>query len=129
MIRIKRAYEPATETDGARFLVDHLWPRGVKKETLKLQAWLKAVSPSPELRNWFAHDPARWLEFNRRYSSELDQKPNDLQPLLQAARHEDVTLVFAARDTEHNNAVVLKSYLEERIGAKPRRTTKTFAAG
>ena len=115
MIRVKRAYESPAATDGVRFLVDHLWPRGLKKEKLKVKSWIKDVSPSNELRNWFGHDPAKWEEFQRRYSVELDQKPETWEPLLQAVREGDVTLVFSARDEEHNNAVALKSYLENRL--------------
>ncbi len=115
MIRVKRAYEAATNGDGRRFLVDHLWPRGVKKEALKVEDWIKAVSPSDGLRKWFGHEPAKWKEFQRRYSSELDEKTEIWEPLAEAARAGDITLVFGARDTEHNNAVALKDYLEKRL--------------
>jgi uncharacterized protein YeaO (DUF488 family) len=114
MIRLKRAYDKPASSDGARFLVDHLWPRGLKKSGLRLQDWVKEVAPSTELRKWFAHDPAKWKEFQRRYFSELNKKSEALQPLSQAAYDGDVTLVFAARDLEHNNAVALKTYLEGR---------------
>lgn len=115
MIYIKRAYEPRTAHDGARFLVDRLWPRGVKKEALHLEGWLKEVAPSDGLRTWFAHDPKKWEEFQRRYGSELDGKPETWQPLLDAARAGTVTLIFGARDPEHNNASALKSYLETKL--------------
>ncbi len=118
MIKIKRVYEAPAASDGARFLVDHLWPRGLKKEAVKLDLWLKDVSPSNKLRNWFGHDPAKWKEFQRRYLAELDQQPQTWQPLLQAAQAGDITLVFSARDTEHNNAVALKDYLEKRLKTK-----------
>ena len=111
MIQVKRAYEPPARNDGHRFLVDHLWPRGIKKGTLKVEGWVKAVSPSNELRRWFRHDPAKWKEFQRRYASELDKKPASWKPLLQAAKAGDVTLVFGARDEEHNDAVVLREIL------------------
>ena len=114
MIRLKRAYDKPTSSDGPRFLVDHLWPRGLKKSGLQLKNWVKEVAPSTELRKWFAHDPAKWKEFQRRYFSELNEKREALQPLSKAAHDGDVTLVFAARDLEHNNAVALKSYLEGR---------------
>ena len=114
MIRLKRAYDKPASSDGPRFLVDHLWPRGLKKSGLRLQDWVKEVAPSTELRKWFAHDPAKWKEFQRRYFSELNKKPEAWQPLSQAAHDGDVTLVFAARDLEHNNAVALKNYLEGR---------------
>jgi len=117
MIRVKRAYDAPAASDGARFLVDRLWPRGVKKESLKVQDWLRAISPSNELRTQFGHEPDKWKEFQRRYFAELDKTPQALQPLLEAAREGDVTLVFSARDTEHNNAVALKSYLEARLTA------------
>ncbi len=118
MIRVKRVYEKPGANDGTRFLVDHLWPRGLKKEAVKVKLWLKEVSPSNELRRWFGHEPARWKEFQRRYAAELDQKPETWQPLLQAAREGDITLVFGARDTEHNNAVALQTYLDKRLTAK-----------
>jgi uncharacterized protein YeaO (DUF488 family) len=115
MIRAKRVYEASAVSDGRRFLVDHLWPRGLKKAEVKVKSWIKAVSPSNELRHWFGHEPAKWKEFQRRYFTELDQHPEAWQPLLEAARKDDVTLVFSARDEEHNNAVALKDYLERRL--------------
>lgn len=118
MIQIKRAYEDAAPGDGERFLVDHLWPRGLKKEAVKVKAWVKDVSPTTELRKWFGHDPAKWKEFERRYFAELDKEPEAWQPLLDAASRGKITLVFSARDEEHNNAVALKSYLEKRLKSK-----------
>ena len=120
MIRVKRVYNSPGKADGARFLVDHLWPRGLTKEEVKVKGWIKAVSPSNELRQWFGHDPAKWKEFQRRYFVELDKKPETWEPLLEAAREGDITLVFSARDEEHNNAVALKNYLEKRLNAKPK---------
>src|SRR5262245_16409816 len=120
MIQIKRAYEPATAEDGARFLVDRLWPRGLTKEALELEGWLKDLAPSDQLRRWFNHDPAKWDEFQRRYFAELDEMPNAVQAFLDAARHRDVTLVFGARDTEHNHAVALKNYLSRRQRGRSR---------
>jgi len=111
MIRLKRAYDPASKDDGVRFLVERLWPRGVKKGALRLDAWLKDVAPSTELRQWFSHDPAKWIEFQRRYSAELDAKPEVLEPILNAARRGRVTLVYSSHDTERNNAVALRTYL------------------
>ncbi len=129
MIKLKRAYEKPAPADGSRFLVDHLWPRGLKKETLKLSNWVKAVSPSNELRNWFGHDPAKWDEFQRRYFAELDRKPETWEPLLEAARTGDVTLVFCARDTEHNYGVALKHYLEKQLpGSRVRKRPRTATA-
>ena len=115
MVRVKRVYEPPESADGVRFLVERLWPRGMKKESLQMQAWLKEVAPSDALRRWFGHDPAKWDEFRRRYFAELDGKPDALQPILEAAGHGKVTLLYSAHDTEHNNAVALKSYLERRL--------------
>lgn len=129
MIRVKRVYEPVTSSDGARFLVDHLWPRGLKKETAHLDGWLRQVSPSNELRKWFGHEPAKWKEFQARYFAELNNKPEAWQPLLQAAKAGPTTLVFGARDQEHNNAVALKSYLERHLKTKlPRRQQHLKAA-
>ena len=108
-------YERAQASDGTRFLVDRLWPRGIKKEELKMETWLKDVAPSPELRKWFAHDPARWQEFQKRYRAELKANPDSWQPLLDAARRGDVTLLYSARDTEHNSAVLLQEFLEDHL--------------
>ena len=117
MIQTKRVYEPAAKTDGRRLLVERLWPRGVKKEALALAGWCKEVAPSHELRKWFNHDPAKWKEFQRRYRAELDANPEIWQPLLEAAKAGNLTLLFSAHDTEHNNAVVLKKLLEECLKA------------
>ncbi len=115
MINIKRVYEPASRKDGQRFLIDRLWPRGIKKEELKAKAWIKEVAPSNELRKWFHHDPDKWCEFNRRYFDELDKKPETWTPLLQAARDGDVTLLYSAKDEERNDAVTLRAYLEQKL--------------
>jgi uncharacterized protein YeaO (DUF488 family) len=115
MIQIKRAYEPPGKDDGQRFLVDRLWPRGVKKENLQVEAWVKDVAPSSELRQWFQHDPAKWDEFRQRYFRELEKHPEAWQPLLARARRGRVTLVYSAHDTEHNDAVALKEFLERKI--------------
>ena len=96
---------------GCAFLVDRLWPRGVRKEDLPVEGWLREVAPSSELRRWFGHDPARWEEFARRYAAELDARPQEWAPLLAAAERDDVLLVFAAHDQVHNNAVALRDYL------------------
>lgn len=113
MIKIKRAYDPPARGDGKRFLVDRLWVRGMTKEKLQLDAWLKEVAPSDTLRKQVHHDPARWDEFQRRYFAELDAHPAAWQPILRAAQRGNVTLIYGARDTEHNNAVALKAYLEK----------------
>jgi uncharacterized protein YeaO (DUF488 family) len=115
MIQIKRAYEAAGKDDGARFLVERLWPRGVKKENLPIEDWLKDVAPSGELRQWFQHDPSKWKQFRQRYFRELEKHPDAWQPLLARAHRGRVTLVYSAHDTEHNNAVALKEYLETKI--------------
>lgn len=115
MIRAKRAYEPIESEDGTRVLVDRMWPRGITKVDLQIDDWPKDVAPSKELRQWFGHDPDKWEEFQRRYHAELDEHPDVWQPLLELAREGKLTLVYAARDREHNNAVALKAYLEERL--------------
>lgn len=114
-LAVKRVYDAPRSSDGARYLVDRFWPRAVKKVDLKITAWLKEVAPSNELRRWFGHDPAKWDEFQRRYRSELDAHPGAWEPFVEACRLGRVTLVYAARDTRHNNAVVLKAYLEEHV--------------
>jgi uncharacterized protein YeaO (DUF488 family) len=118
MIQVKRAYEPPSKKDGARFLVERLWPRGVKKENLEVEVWLKEVAPSSELRQWFQHDPAKWREFRQRYFRELEKHPDAWQPLLARARRGRVTLVYSAHDTEHNNSVALKEFLEIKMKSK-----------
>jgi len=114
-IRVKRVYEPADPVDGERYLVERLWPRGVRRDALQLTAWLRDVAPSDALRRWYGHDPARWPEFQRRYRAELLANPAAWQPLLEAARRGVVTLLFSARDTERNSAVVLRAFLEEQL--------------
>ncbi len=117
-IQTRRVYEPPGPEEGARLLVDRLWPRGVRKEGLHLTGWLREIAPSAPLRQWFDHDPARWTEFQRRYFAELEEHPGGWQPILQAARGGKVTLLFAAKDAEHNNAVALKTFLERKQAAK-----------
>ncbi len=112
MIYIKRVYEPPAKSDGIRFLVERLWPRGVKKEDLKIDGWLRDVAPSTELRKWFGHDPSKWEEFRQRYEAELNKHSEAWQPILEAAQKHDVTLLFSSHDTEHNNVVALKTYLD-----------------
>ncbi len=111
MIKIKRAYAPAEETDGYRILVDRLWPRGISKEKAKIDLWMKSVAPSSDLRKWFGHVPERFPEFTKRYKTELAESGalDDLRKVL--SEHPDATLLFAAHDEEHNNAVVLKELL------------------
>lgn len=111
-LQLKRVYDRSTEQDGARFLVERLWPRGVRKSVLADAQWLKEVAPSTELRKWFHHDPARWNEFRRRYFAELKQQKDRLSPILEAARKGTVTLLYSSHDSEHNNAVALREFLE-----------------
>ncbi len=115
MIKIKRVYEPASQQDGRRFLVDRLWPRGVKKEALAMDAWCKEAAPSNELRLWYGHDPDKWCEFNRRYFAELDAHRQAWQALVEAAGHNDITLLFSTRELERNNAESLRAYLEKQL--------------
>jgi uncharacterized protein YeaO (DUF488 family) len=110
-IRLKRAYLPAAANDGTRILVDRLWPRGVRKSDAAIDVWIKSIAPSTALRKWFGHDPARWPEFRRRYAAELRDHPDELAELRARARRRTVTLVFAAHDELHNDAVVLRNVL------------------
>jgi uncharacterized protein YeaO (DUF488 family) len=110
-LRLKRAYEPAEPDDGVRILVDRLWPRGVSKAKAALDDWMKEIAPSTELRQWFAHDPGRWAEFQRRYRAELRQQSEALDRLRALAKHRVVTLVYSAHDEQHNDAVVLRAVL------------------
>ena len=112
-IRIKRAYEPPTADDGVRILVDRLWPRGLTREKLQITAWLKEVAPSNALRQQVHHNPDQWDRFVAAYYRELDANPQAVQTLLDYARQGTLTLVYGARDTVHNQAMVLKQYLEE----------------
>jgi uncharacterized protein YeaO (DUF488 family) len=122
MIQLKRVYEEEHPGDGVRYLVERLWPRGVKKTSLRLDGWLKEAGPSTELRKWFSHDPGRWLEFRRRYFAELDSAPEAWAPIRAAARQGTVTLVYSSHDTQHNNAAALKEYVEHKMGANSRTT-------
>jgi uncharacterized protein YeaO (DUF488 family) len=115
MIALKRAYEPAAKGDGRRVLVERLWPRGVSRAKLRLDEWAKDVAPSPELRRWFGHEPAKWPEFRRRYFAELRGNAAAWQPLLAAARRGRVTFIYAARDEARNGAVALKAFLDRRL--------------
>jgi uncharacterized protein YeaO (DUF488 family) len=119
MIGVARVYGLPDSEGAARYLVDRIWPRGISKASLRLTDWLPAVAPSNELRRWFGHDPERWPEFRRRYAAELDDHPEASEPLLAAAAQGDVLLLYGAKDTEHNNAVALKEYLERRLSAQP----------
>jgi uncharacterized protein YeaO (DUF488 family) len=110
-IAVKRAYEPAAKGDGVRILVDRLWPRGVSKEAAAIDDWMKELAPSTELRKWFGHEPARWAEFRRGYAAELKDRGEALSRLRALATKGRITLVYAARDEEHNDAVALRDIL------------------
>ena len=118
MLALKRVYDKVAQEDGVRFLVERLWPRGIKKTDLRLDAWLKDVAPSAALRRWFSHDPKRWSAFQQRYFAELDSHAEACEQIRSAARHGRVTLIYSSHDTEHNNAVALKEYLSARKGKK-----------
>ena len=111
-IQLKRAYDPVEPDDGFRVLIDRLWPRGVSKEEAAIDLWLKEIAPSTALRKWFGHDPAKWPEFRERYLREIESHPDAVAELRKQARQGRVTLVYGAKDREHNDAVVLKEYLE-----------------
>jgi len=113
MVITKRVYDPVSRDDGKRILIDRLWPRGIKKEDAKVDEWLKDIAPSTELRKWFAHDPAKWPEFKKKYISELKKKSGLVEKLRAEAKKGTITLLFAAKDVEHDNAVVLKELIEQ----------------
>ena len=117
-IQLKRVYEASSSADGDRFLVERLWPRGIKKSSLEIKAWLKDVAPCVSLRKWFNHDPARWNEFRRRYFAELKDNPSSWLPIREATRCGTVTLIYSSHDPEHNNAVALKEFLDKRLHQK-----------
>jgi len=118
LINLKRAYDKPAPEDGFRVLVERLWPRGLKKEAATLDLWLKDIAPSPELRRWFGHDPARWEEFCRRYWAELADRPAAVKLLREKVREGRVTLVYGSRDQEHNAAVALVKFLEGEAAAR-----------
>lgn len=119
MLKLKRAYEPASSADGRRILVDRLWPRGLSKRRAAIDEWMKELAPSTQLRQWFGHDPARWPEFQRRYKRELRERGGLLRRIATLASRRRVTLVFAARDEVHNDAVVLAAVLRARMNRRP----------
>jgi uncharacterized protein YeaO (DUF488 family) len=124
VIKIKRVYDEADASDGSRFLVDRLWPRGLKKANLALDGWLKEAAPSARLRKWFGHDPRRWKEFRQRYFTELRAGTEMWAPILESARKGNVTLLYSARDSDHNQAVALKDFLIAKISKKIAKTRK-----
>jgi uncharacterized protein YeaO (DUF488 family) len=113
MIRIKRIYDPPSQSDGMRILVDRLWPRGIRKDEAKIDEWLKDIAPSDTLRKWFAHDPAKWPVFREKYRKELKDRKDIVDRLRKEANKGRVTLLFSTKDTEHNNAVALKEMIEQ----------------
>jgi uncharacterized protein YeaO (DUF488 family) len=117
-VRLKRVYEPRSADDGTRVLVDRLWPRGVSKAEAAIDEWLKEIAPSTELRQWFGHDPERWEVFRQRFLKELAQHPDEVARLREFARKGRLTLVYAAHDEIHNNAVVLREVLLGRVGRR-----------
>jgi len=127
MIRIKRTYEPPARGDGRRILVERLWPRGMKKESLQAEAWIKEVAPSTELRKWFDHRVERWEKFRQRYRDELDANPGAWEPILDKAGRGTVTLLYSAHDTVHNGAAVLCEYLMERAAGRSSRNVRRRA--
>jgi uncharacterized protein YeaO (DUF488 family) len=127
VIRIKRTYDTPARTDGRRILVERLWPRGMKKEALHADAWLKEVAPSTKLRQWFGHQVERWEEFRRRYQRELNAKPEVWAPILEAGKRGTVTLLYSAHDVVHNGAVVLREFLTEQSSPAPAKSKQAKA--
>ncbi len=113
MIKIKRIYDPASPDDGKRIYIDRLWPRGMKKEEVKIDEWLKEISPSDALRKWFGHDPSKYAEFKRRYTKELEKYSEILEKIKKEGKRKTVTLLFSAKDEEHNNATVMREILSK----------------
>jgi uncharacterized protein YeaO (DUF488 family) len=112
MLKVKRIYEMALSDDGKRILVDRLWPRGIKKSDVKVDEWLKEIAPSNELRKWFAHDPSKWQVFKKKYANEIAEKSALIQRLKKESEKDVVTLLYSAKDNEHNNAVALKEMID-----------------
>jgi uncharacterized protein YeaO (DUF488 family) len=124
-ILVKRVYEPVTKSDGFRLLVDRLWPRGLSKENAHIDLWLRDIGPSTALRKWFNHDPARWAEFRRRYDAELKEKATLLATIKKHAKTKPVTLLYSAKDEQHNQAVALRSFLLKRPSTRQPDTRST----
>lgn len=118
MIQLKRVYEKPVPADGVRFLIERLWPRGLRKSDVPLDAWLKEAGPSDALRKWFSHDPKKWADFQRRYFAELETRTDAWKPILDAAKAGTVTLLFSSHDSEHNNAVALQRFLKSKLAHK-----------
>lgn len=114
-IRLKRVYDDISDDDGFRILVDRLWPRGVKKSDAGINMWFKDIAPSDELRKWFKHDPVKWENFRELYMDELEDKKNTIEEAIESINYDNITLVFAAKDRQYNQAVVLKEYIENKL--------------
>lgn len=123
-IKTKRVYEQPDKDDGTRILVDRLWPRGLSKEKAQVDLWLKEIAPGTELRDWFGHDPKKWVQFRRRYFRELTVNTAALEPIIEAGRHGPVTLMYSSHDMKHNNAVALKDFVEGQIGKTEHRAAR-----
>ena len=121
MIKIKRVYDPSSNDDGKRILIDRLWPRGLKKENVHFDEWVKDIAPSAELRTWFRHDPKKWEEFKRLFFKELHGKRETVDDIVSLAKKDTVTLLFASKEERFNNAVALKEYIEARMSASERK--------
>jgi uncharacterized protein YeaO (DUF488 family) len=117
-IQVKRVYEKPAKADGRRVLVDRVWPRGLTKDKAQIDDWLKEIAPSTRLRKWFRHDPARWTEFKKRYAAELKDQREEVEQLVREARKRTITLLFGAKDIEHNNAVALREHIEKLRNAR-----------
>ena len=113
MIKVKRVYDEPLEEDGLRILVDRLWPRGISKKDAKVDLWINEVAPSTDLRKWFNHEDIKWQEFREKYFLELKERKEEIKQLTELKGQQDLTLLFSAKNQEHNNAVALKEYLEE----------------
>lgn len=114
-IAIKRMYEEPSPKDGYRILVDRIWPRGISKEAAKIDEWLKDIAPSTELRKWFNHEPPKWIEFKKRYFAELKSKEKELEDIYSLLKKHHITIMYAAKSEEYNNAVALKEYIEKQM--------------
>jgi uncharacterized protein YeaO (DUF488 family) len=123
MLKIKRVYDPPSPNDGKRILIDRLWPRGLKKEDAKVDVWIKEAAPSTQLRMWYGHDPKKWVEFKRRFFSELHRRQDLVEGIVNASRKGTVTLLFGSKEERFNNAVALKEFVEARMNASERKKT------
>jgi uncharacterized protein YeaO (DUF488 family) len=123
-VQLKRAYEPPAGRDGFRILVDRIWPRGISKDSARIDLWLKDIAPSTGLRRWFGHGPEKWTEFRERYFRELEKNPELAAELEEQLGRHSVTFVYAAKDEQHNNAVALRDYLEQKSDRSPRKRSR-----